>query len=150
MGYLMRFISTDEQMITLTHIKDALKKIDLAYNISNDEIPDLGDLLYGDVRCAIIEVNRPGEDIFEDDLEAFHDMLKGDTLVEQQIRQALNTATAMVVVEAFWEGENSENTLQRIDPLWDWLFEHFTGISQADSEGFYDRSGLILERKYTL
>jgi hypothetical protein len=150
MGYLMRFISTSEQIITLASIRVALKQIDPAYNITNDEIPDLGDLLYGEVRCGIVEVNRPSEDIFEDDLEAFRDMLKGDTLAEEQVRQVLNAANAMVVVEAFWEGANSEEILQRIDPLWDWLFTHYTGISQADSEGFYDLFGLILERKYTI
>jgi hypothetical protein len=66
------------------------------------------------------------------------------------VREVLANVKAMVVVEAFWQGEESEATLAKLDPLWDWLFAHYNGLSQADNEGFYDQSGLILERSFTL
>jgi hypothetical protein len=108
-------------------------------------------LLLGSQRLAIIEINRPGDDIFEDDLAEFMDMVgKGDLPGEVRVRETLTATRALVVIEAFWEGEDAESTLSKIDPLWDWLFANHTGLSQADAEGFYDASGLILERNFTL
>ncbi len=151
MGYLMRYFSTDTPPITLSHIEAALKQVDAAYAITNIEVDDLGDLMYGDIHCAIVEINRPGDDMFEDDVSEFLDLVgKGDGAAEQLVRQTLTNATALIVIEALWQGENAEPVLSKIDPLWDWLFANYQGLSQADSEGFYDQSGLILERNFTL
>lgn len=151
MGYLMRYISTDARPITLTLIETALKQVDSAYAIVNIEVDDLGDLMYGDTQCAIIEINRPGDDMFEDDLSEFQDLVgKGDSPGERLVRETLANATALIVIEALWQGENAEPVLTKIDPLWDWLFANYQGLSQADSEGFYDLAGLILERSFTL
>jgi hypothetical protein len=151
MGYLMRYITTDEHKITLPLIETALKQIDPAYAITNTEVDDLGDLVYGDMYCAIIEINHPGEEMFEDDLAEFKDIIgEGSSPKEQRVLQTLNNAKGLVVIEAYWQGSNSEATLARIDPLWNWLFANYAGISQADNEGFYDVGGLILERNFTL
>jgi hypothetical protein len=151
MGYLMRYISTDGREITLSMIEAALKAVDPSYAIANVEVDDLGDLMYGDTQCAIIEINRPGDDMFEDDLAEFQDLVgKGDTGVEHVVRHTLTNATALIVIEALWKGEDAEPVLAKIDPLWNWLFANYAGLSQADSEGFYDSSGLILERNFTL
>jgi len=151
MGYLMRYISTDKREITLPLIERALRQIDSAYAIANVEIDDLGDLMYGDTHFAIIEINRPGDDMFEDDLAEFRDLVgQGAGLSEARVREVLDNARALMVVEAFWQGDDAESTLAKIDPLWDWLFANYEGLSQADNEGFYDRSGLILERNFTL
>jgi hypothetical protein len=151
MGYLMRYIITDEKPITLSDVEAALQQIDPAYTIANIEVGDLGDLLLGTQRLAIIEINRPDDDIFVDDLAEFVDLVgTGDLPAEVRVREVLAAARALVVIEAFWEGEDAESTLAKIDPLWDWLFANFAGLSQADSEGFYDQSGLILERNFTL
>ena len=151
MGYLMRYISTDAHPITLTLIEAALKQLDSAYAIVNIEVNDLGDLMYGDTHCAIIEINRPGDEMFEDDLSEFQDLVgKGDSPGEQLVRETLSNATALIVIEALWQGEDAEPILAKIDRLWDWLFANYQGLSQADSEGFYDMSGLIVERSFTL
>jgi len=151
MGYLMRYISTDTHEITLPLIEAALQQIDPAYTISNVEINDLGDLMYGDVRVAIIEINRPGDDMFEDDLAEFKEVVgEGVSSNETVVHNTLENATALIVIEVFWQGDQVESTLAKVDPLWDWLFAHYEGLSQADNEGFYDRSGLILERNFTL
>jgi hypothetical protein len=151
MGYLMRFISTDAGDITLAVIEIALKQVDPAYAIANGEIDDLGDLMYGETQVAIIEINRPGDDMFEDDLAAFKDMVgQGMKPNESLVRSALENATALIVIEATWEGDDAESTLAKIDPLWEWLFDNYQGLSQADNEGFFDQTGLILERNFTL
>ncbi|MEO8611809.1 MAG: hypothetical protein ABI690_28175 [Chloroflexota bacterium] len=151
MGYLMRYIIADERPAALDEIESALQKIDSAYAITNIEVDDLGDLMLGTQRLAIIEINRPGDDIYEDDLAEFMDLVgQGASPDEVRVREVLTAAQALVVIEAFWEGEDAESTLTKIDPLWDWLFANYAGLSQADSEGFYDQTGLILERNFTL
>src|SRR5688500_1194623 len=131
MGYLMRYISTDAQEITLPMIEADLKAIDPAYAIVNIEVDALGDLMYRDTQCAIIEINRPGDDMFEDDLAEFQDLVgKGDTGGEQVVRETLTNATALIVIEALWKGEDAEPILAKIDPLWDWLFANYAGLSQ--------------------
>ncbi len=151
MGYLMRYLSTDARAITLSMIEAALKVVDPAYAIVNVEVDDLGDLMHGDTHCAIIEINRPGDDMFEDDMTEFQDLVgKGDNPSEQRVRETLTNATALIVIEALWKGEDAEPILAKIDPLWEWLFANYAGLSQADSEGFYNSSELILERNFTL
>jgi len=152
MGYYMRYIATDTDAISLDVLETALRQINPAYAIKPDsQIDNLGDLFYGDVRLAQVEINVPGDDIFEDDINEFRDLVGAtDEPGGTQVLDALGAATCMIAVEAFWEGENSEGTLAKLDPLWDWLFANYTGISQADSEGFYDAHGLILERRFML
>ncbi|MBZ0283329.1 MAG: hypothetical protein K8L97_21515 [Anaerolineae bacterium] len=152
MGYYMRYIATDTTTISLEVLEAALKLIDAAYAIKPDsQIDNLGDLFYGDMRMAQLEINVPDDDIFEDDINEFRDLVgTADEPGARQVLDVLEAATCMIAVEAFWEGENSEGTLAKLDPLWDWLFANRKGMSQADSEGFYDANGLILERRFML
>jgi hypothetical protein len=146
MGYYMRYIVTDTQDISLAVIVQALKQIDPAYAILTDFDAASGDLLYGEKRYGEIEINRPGDDIFEEEIADLRELLpKQGTADARRVLDALEKAKAMVAVNALWKGRNSEATLEKIDPLWDWLFDHYAGILQADNEGFYDASGLILE-----
>lgn len=151
MGYYMRYIITSEQAITLPGIGAALTALDPAYAVQSEQIDDVADLLYGETFCGVIEINRPGDDIFEDDLLEFHDMVgAGDAEGERRVRATLDSAKAIVAVEAIWQGTESESVLKHIDRLWNWLFAHYPGLLQADNEGFYDDHGLILERTFML
>jgi hypothetical protein len=53
----------------------------------------------------------------------------------------------LVVLKVLWEDRDTETTLQRIRPLWDWLLAHRTGLLQVDDEGYYGPGGLVLEVK---
>jgi hypothetical protein len=46
-----------------------------------------------------------------------------------------------VVLEVSEEGHYNE---ERLDKLWDWLFETRGGLLQVDDEGYYDHERLIL------
>jgi hypothetical protein len=151
MGYYMRYFMTDGREITLPIVEAALRSVDPAYQVVVSDWDDFGDLLYADLKIAVIEINRPDDEIFQDDVAEFQDVVgNGDNPVEQRVRDVLAATRAIIAVEALWEDTNSETTLVRIDPLWDWLYANRDGLSQADGEGFYDRSGLILERHFTL
>lgn len=151
MGYYLRYITTNQQAITLPVIAAALQALDPAYTLAGDQVDDIADLLHGETFCGVLEINRPGDDIFEDDLREFRDMVgTGETEAERRVLAVLANAQAMVAVEAIWQGTDSESALGRLDPLWDWLFAHHTGLLQADNEGFYDADDLILERNFML
>ncbi len=151
MGYTMRYITTDAGDLSLSVIEAALQQMDAAYAITNTDVPDIGDLIHGDTRLGVIEINRPGDDIFEDDVAEFHDLVgAGDSPAQQRVYEVLDNANAMVAVEAEWPGTDAEPVLAKLDVLWDWLFAHYPGLLQADNEGFYEGDDLILERRFTL
>ncbi|MBL8166232.1 MAG: hypothetical protein JNJ61_29885 [Anaerolineae bacterium] len=151
MGYYMRYISFDSQPIDLGTIETALKQIDAAYHVRVSDIPGLGELFHGEFSCGEIEINGSEDDIFADDITEFRELVgEATTLHEQHVLDVLNQATWMVAVETFWEGDQSEAVLSKIDPLWDWLFINRKGVLQADFEGFYDESGVIVPRNFMI
>lgn len=151
MGYYLRYITTSQQAITLPVIAAALQALDPVYSLAGDQVDDIADLLHGETFCGVLEINRPGDDIFEDDLREFREMVgTGETEAERRVLAVLANAQAMVAVEAIWQGTDSESALGRLDPLWGWLFAHYPGLLQADNEGFYDADDLILERNFML
>ena len=136
MGYYLRYISDDPQRITLTMLEEGLKTSDGLHPVQQ---------AWSEMICGQVEINTAGDDIFEDDIgELIAWVAGGDSPAEQQIVAVLKNAQTMIAVEAEWAGNESEATLAKIDPVWDWLFDHFHGLLQADNEGFYDRNGLIL------
>jgi len=146
-GYYMRFISVDEREISLSILESALKQKSAAYLIERDEESDAsGVLTYdGDV-YGEIEVNHAGDEIFEEEIEE----LRGD--VEEalgarkpEVLNVLRRAKVIVAVRVLWQGRESEETLEKIDPLWEWLFANREGLQQAGGEGYYDAAGLVLE-----
>lgn len=151
MGYLMRFFVTDKMDLTLQYLGNALQLVDARYQLANTDVPDIADLLFDGTQLAVLEINRPGDDMFEDDLAEFDEMVGPDhDPATTRVREVLHQTKALVVAEVFWEGTESEAALEKLDPLWNWLFQHVQGLAQADTEGFYDSSGLVLERRFTL
>jgi hypothetical protein len=149
MGYYMRYITTSEQAITLAGIAAALQALDPAYTLQGEQVDDRADLLHGETFCGALEINRAGEDIFEDDRREFREMIgAGETEAERRVLDTLANAKTIVAVEVSWQGTDSDAALARLDPLWDWLFAHYPGVLQADNEGFYDADDLIVERNF--
>ncbi|MEZ4667043.1 MAG: hypothetical protein R3E39_03835 [Anaerolineae bacterium] len=134
-------------------IETMLSEVDTGYSLRRSEFAfeQIADVFYDGAAIGYVEINETADEIFEDDLSAFRDMIgEPKTDVERNVLEMLDKANYMIAVEALWEGAESENTLAKFDPLWAWLFETHSGILQADNEGFYDAKGLILERKFML
>ncbi|HEV8487975.1 MAG TPA: hypothetical protein VGV87_30930 [Blastocatellia bacterium] len=147
MGYYMRFIVTDEQDVSLSVLEFALKQVDSAYLIERDEESDSEGLLKcGDAVYGQIEVNRPGDGLFDGEIEELCDFVNNsDGVKKSEVLNVLGQANAIVAIRVLDQGRESEDTLMKIDPLWDWLFANRQGLLQAGGEGYYDASGLILE-----
>jgi hypothetical protein len=151
MGYLMRFFVISTASVSLYQLEEAMQRVDARYRLANTDIPDIADLLFDDTLLAVLEINRPGDDMFEDDLAEFDEIVGPDSdPATVRVREVLQQTKALVVAEVFWEGTEADAALEKLDPLWNWLFQNVRGLAQADTEGFYDSSGLVLERRFTL
>jgi hypothetical protein len=151
MGYFMRYFTTSQLPISPDLLNEVLKSIDGKYHLENTDLESLGRLTYADQFLGTLEFNSPDDEIFQDDRESFLDVLgKPVSEAENEVEQVLTAATALLVAEVYWEGTQAEEALKRFDPLWDWLFENRPGLLQADQEGFYNRGGLLVERRFTL
>lgn len=151
MGYFFRFFVADAKPLDFVVVQSALQEIDSHYTVIVDSLTDTAQLFYESEYLALVEINGADDEIFHDDLNEFYDLIgHDDGEAEVRVRKVLANAQKIVAVEAQWSGEDAEPVLSRIDPLWDWLFMHHDGLLQADGEGFYDSSGLILKRHFTL
>ena len=140
MSYYIRFITTDTAETTPSILEQALREADSQYSITES-----GELMYSDDVYGVVEVNRPGDGLFEEEIgelkESVEDVRgkrKADVL------KTLDAARAIVAVQVLFADRRPEVTLQRLDPLWEWLISHRAGLLQADDEGFYDQTGRIL------
>ena len=149
MGYYMRYISTDEREITIPSLESVLKRVDPRYSITNvQKTPrESGNLMYGGEIYGQIEINRPGDELFEEEVEELKEFLSESRGKKKTVLQTLTNAKTIVAVQVLWQDRDTEQTLIRIDPLWDWLFNNRRGLLQADGEGYYDSSGLILQEE---
>ena len=148
MGYYMRFVVVDDKDVFLSKINSGLKQIDPAYSIEYDnDADDVGDLTFsGDIYGAL-EINRPGDGLFDEEIDELKEFLE-DAGGERkpEVLQVLSDAKAIIALQVLQQGRaSSEETLERIDPLWEWLFANYKGLMQADAEGYYDSQGLIIE-----
>ena len=149
MGYFMRFFVTGDVPLTIEAIGAALQAQDPAYHVENTAIPDLCELYHGALYLGELEISRPDEEIFREEL----DELK--TLVTRtpgenapRVLDTLEHTRLMVVMDALWQDDTEESAQEvfaALDPLWDWLFVSAGGLLHYDTDGFYDAETLILE-----
>ena len=138
MGYYMRFLLEDERPLSLDVIMVGLRAVDPGFALSaGGELTRSGELL------AQLEVNLPGDGLFEGDIGLLRDKAEDAGGAEVAVR--LGSVSAIVVAHILWQGRGVGETLDLLDPLWDWLIANRRGLLHADAEGFYDRRGLILE-----
>jgi hypothetical protein len=140
----MSYIVADERELSLDTLEAALREIDPAYRIANRhaEPSECGELRHGTDLYGIIQVDQPPID---EEIEEFReDVEESIGRKKRTVLNVLERARAIVVVQVLWRGRDTEAILQKIDPLWDWLFANRKGLLHAGGEGFYDSSGLIL------
>ena len=47
----------------------------------------------------------------------------------------------------FMGGREGNETLNRLDPIWEWLMANYKGLPYAEGEGYYEGRKLILKVK---
>jgi len=148
MAFYMRFLLTDGEPLTLSAVQQALKETDPAYVITDlrEQPYQSGHLvnsgeLYGQLEVSEVD---PSEDEEIEELKKEIEDSKAPKPQRQAVLNQLDRVKAMLVLRVLWHERTTEATLQKIDPLWKWLFETRDGILQVDGEGYYDRFGPIL------
>src|SRR6267142_555027 len=71
MSYYMRFITTDATETTSSILEQALKETDPQYSIGES-----GELKHGDDVYGVVEVNRPGDGLFEEEIGELKEFVK--------------------------------------------------------------------------
>jgi hypothetical protein len=143
MGDFIRYIITAGHDLTLETLNLILKEVDPEFSIIPDRAStNSGDLLHGSEVYGEIELNRPGDQVFVEDLEDLRDELVDIEGEEKDtVLRAFDDATGMIALEL---SEAGHEHYRRIDPVWDWLFEHYPGLLQIDEEGYYDQDNQLL------
>lgn len=144
MGDFIRYILTAEHDLTLAQIESGLKEVDPEFSILPDQAAtNSGDVLHGGEIFGEIEVNRREDQVFSEDLEDLREQLE-DIVSDAKttVLATLDGATGMI---AFQLSEEGHDHYRRIDPFWDWLFDHYPGLLQIDEEGYYTQNEQLLE-----
>jgi hypothetical protein len=145
MGYYLRFITTDTAPIDLEKIGEVLQSTDPRYAL---EIQGKDATLHYDGDpYADLEINLPGDGLFEEEIEELIEFLedaKGQK--KKRVQAVLKDTKQIFAAQVVFGGRDLEATFDRIDPIWVYLFEHHKGLLQADGEGYYDSpEHLLLE-----
>jgi hypothetical protein len=143
----MRFITPDNSNLDIPSLEKALQAVDNRYRLAEDKTdpPLSAGIFHGSELYGKLKVDTPGDGLFEEEMKELRELLeeakKGNV---KRVATGLVNAKAIVVVQVFWHDRETGETLERIDPLWEILFQQHDGLLQADGEGYYDTSALIL------
>lgn len=150
MGYYIRFVFDDEARPTLADIGSLLRDVDAAYAVTQaDALPDdppgsvyanitLGEELIGALELR--DVLDPGGD---DDIQGLIEEIE-DIDDDDAVTSTLWNATGLLSVQVLWEGDDHSDSLRKLNPLWSALLSKYSGVLQADEEGYYGVDGEIL------
>lgn len=147
MGYYMRFITTDEQTRAIHELHAELHSHNSKWSLHEHPATTRpgADIVFDGSVYGELEVNRPGDGLFEEEIgelqEFLEDAGEGDL---HRVSTLLNQARAIIAVRVLWGGREADETLDTLQVFWEALSAHHTGLLQADGEGYYDDSGLIL------
>ncbi len=146
MGYYMRFLVDDDKQIDLDTIEAGLQGVDPDYRFdARDAKGERAHLMLGDELYGQLEINRRGSELMDEEIEEFLEELEDEKGRQvERVRGVLQDCRCIVAVEVLWQGREAEATLDRLDPLWHWLWREYRGLLNADCEGFYDPKGQVL------
>jgi hypothetical protein len=144
MSFRVRYYITDEDDLSLVDLQIGLQEFDPAYSVPHED--DAGEVHYAGEPYAEVEINRRGEELFDEEMEETIDSvaLTGGPRA-QHILDTLRAAQQVVVLKILYQGRDPEQTLTRIDPVPVWLMMNREGLLQVDGEGFYEGEELIFE-----
>lgn len=140
MGYYLRFISTDERPIELRTLVQAMRAANPAFSITSRGILTLNSAAVADV-----EINTPADELFGAEIA---ELLEVASIYRRArnfaaVAECLNGARAIVAVQVLFN-DLGDQALDALEPLWAWLSANRAGLLQADGEGFWRGSTLLL------
>jgi len=127
----MRFFA--DAPLLLDAIKKGLSGQDPSFKIDGGELSRGGQVL------AEIELNRPGSDLFDDEIAGTLSKLQyagGHAQVVSQRVQATQVVLAVQMLDP--------NAMELLGPFWTVLQSLSTGLWEIEGQGFYDQGQLIV------
>lgn len=147
MSFYIRYIINDDKAISLDAIEAGIESIDPKFRFSEwdreCEYAHLyhGNDLYGDLELYRLDQDEIDEAI-EELIEETESAVEGD---KDSVIDCLHNAKVMIISHVNEQGE--DDIIAAIAPLWGWLLDNYTGLLQADGEGYYDWQHQILKMK---
>ncbi len=144
MSFYVRYYLTDENDLSLAQLAAGLQEFDPAYSLPHEG--NSGEIRYAGESFAEIDVNRPGDALFDEELAETLDgvQLTGGARA-QHVLDLLRQTRATLALRILWQGRDVEQTLTKIDPVVVWLMMNRDGLLHVDGEGFYEGEDLIFE-----
>lgn len=141
----MRFVSTDAAPIQCEELSKVLTTISRSYAVQVET--SVATIAYGGALLAYVEINTPGDGLFDEERSELLEFAREapETAGKLRVLKTLESATTIVAAQVLYGTGDTETTLARLDPLWEWLFDNRAGLLQADGEGYYHRGQLLLE-----
>ncbi len=146
--HYQRFIQADARPLDLARLEASLRKIDPAWSVARreDRVSETAALLRADDRFGDLEINRPGEEIFREEIEELIEIAEYTPGPKQDlVLDRLRKAKALVVLDVRWGDREREETRTALEPLWRLLLTEHEGLKHEDGEGFSDATGVILQ-----
>jgi hypothetical protein len=152
MGYYMQFFNQSADSVDFQTLHRSLKELHSSYCIKGvkKEASEYGELYLGEELLGEIEINRPGDGLFDEEKAEFQSLLNPEDTAERcknalsDVQALLNQVREVIAVCVLWQGRENGPTMDMIDPLWQWLSGYREGLLLADGEGFYNENELIL------
>lgn len=143
MSYHLRFLVTDPGPLDLDDLVTSLRAANRKYRLEVRE--GSGTLRLGTEVVGDIQLITQDDETFEDQLAELEEAAsEGSGRGEARVADALATVQTIFAVAVSGQVQGRES-LESLDPVWEWLFDSREGLLQADGEGYYDEEGLIFE-----
>ena len=150
MGYYMRYLFEGEAAVDLRSLEASIGEAGYTFDRwenddSSVEIHYQGEVL-AELELEHLESGGEDEEIQEliEDVESIKGLFKGKS--KKRVLAFLRQVQVRLVVRVLWGGRDGDETLDRLDPIWRWLMSNYSGLLQADDQGYFDRNRkLILE-----
>jgi hypothetical protein len=131
-SYYMRYFA--DAPLMLDGIKSGLGAQDPGFKIDGGELSRGGEVL------AEIEINRPGSDLFDDELAAMMSQLHAvGTPAARQVLARVQTTQAVVALQIA-----PQATMEQLGPLWAVLQQLANGLWHVGGQGFFDGGQLVV------
>lgn len=130
-GQYMRYFA--DGALPLDAIKKGLGTEDPSFKIDGGEVSKAGQIL------AEIEINRPGSDLFDDEIAGTVSKLQHAGGNAQQVIQRVQAVQAVLAVQLL-----EPSAMEQLGPLWNVVTRLANGLWQIDGQGFYDQGQLVV------
>ncbi|CAN5922712.1 hypothetical protein BH11GEM2_BH11GEM2_36920 [soil metagenome] len=131
-GQFMRYFA--DATLALNVIKKSLSVEDPTFKIDGGEVSLDGKLL------AEIEINKPGSDMFSDDINGI--MKKLQDVGAVQVMQRVQGTQAVLAVQIL---DETPDAMKLLEPLWTVLSRLAAGLWHVDGQGFYEQGTLVAQ-----